>query len=153
MQVRGIGYAIRGDDNELISITQDHNYVFWNPKAGINFQPDSRQRIYVSFAVANREPNRDNFVDADPNHPVPRPETLFDYEAGYNINASWLRAGANLYFMNYRNQLVLTGEINDVGSAVMTNVDHSYRAGIELYNRIEIRKELLLGRQPYPQQE
>ncbi len=132
MQVRGIGYAIKGDDNELISITQNHNYVFWNPKAGINFQPDSRQRIYVSFAVANREPNRDNFVDADPNHPVPSPETLFDYEAGYNINASWLRAGANLYFMNYRNQLVLTGEINDVGSAVMTNVDHSYRAGIEL---------------------
>ncbi len=132
LQVRGINYTIDGEDDDLSTITQKHSYFFFNPKTGINFSPDARQRIYLSFAVANREPSRDNFIDADPDHPVPKPESLYDLESGYSINGSRFRAGANLYFMDYRDQLVLTGEINDVGAPVMTNVEKSYRAGIEV---------------------
>ncbi|HYW94445.1 MAG TPA: TonB-dependent receptor [Bacteroidales bacterium] len=132
LQVRGIDYSIRGIDDDLRSLTQSHSYLFFNPKAGVNFSPDARQRAYLSFAIASREPNRDNFIDADPGHPVPGPERLNDIEAGYLYQSSRLRAGVNMYYMNYHNQLVLTGEINDVGAAVMTNVEKSYRAGIEL---------------------
>ena len=142
VQVRGIRYSIKGNDDDLRSLTQDHNYLFFNPKAGINYSPDARQRMYFSFAIANREPNRDNFVDADPNHPIPEPERLNDFEAGYIFQSSHARAGINLYYMDYSNQLVLTGEINDVGAAVMTNVDNSYRAGIEFMGGIRFSEKL-----------
>ncbi len=132
VQARGIKYDLNGLDDDLRSVTQDHSYLFINPKAGINYSPGSRERLYLSVAVANREPNRDNFVDADPNGPGPKPERLYDVEAGYALNSSQFRGGLNFYFMDYHDQLVLTGEINDVGAAVMTNVDKSYRAGIEI---------------------
>jgi iron complex outermembrane receptor protein len=83
-------------------------------------------------ARANREPNRSNFVDADPAGPVPVKESMLDVEAGYELQRDNMRLHANLYFMDYTDQLVLTGEINDVGSPVMTNVHDSYRTGLEL---------------------
>ncbi len=132
LQLRGIDYKIEGTDNDLRDISQDHGYLFFNPKAGINFQMEGRQRIYLFVARANREPNRSNFIDADPAGPVPVHETLMDYEAGYTLQGADLSFSANMYYMDYTNQLVLTGEINDVGGAVMTNVKDSYRAGIEL---------------------
>jgi iron complex outermembrane receptor protein len=132
LQVRGIAYRIDGIDDDLRNITQDHHYLFFNPKAGINVQPDHAHRVYLFVARANREPNRSNFVDADPSGPPPVKESLLDYEAGYVFRGRDLRFDVNLYFMDYTNQLVLTGEINDVGSAIMTNVKDSYRAGIEL---------------------
>ena len=131
LQMRGIGYEIDGFDDDLREITQRHDFLFFNPKAGLNYQFDAGQRAYLFVARASREPNRDNFVDADPQGPVPESETLMDYEAGYSYHGKDASAGANLYFMDYSNQLVLTGEINDVGAAVMTNVKESYRAGIE----------------------
>jgi iron complex outermembrane receptor protein len=132
LQVRGIDYEIEGIDDDLRDISQQHHYLFFNPKSGINVQIDGRQRAYLFVARANREPNRSNFVDADPAGPLPVHETLLDYEAGYSYQGEDLSFSVNLYFMDYINQLVLTGEINDVGSAVMTNVKDSYRAGIEL---------------------
>ncbi|MCK4747031.1 MAG: TonB-dependent receptor [Bacteroidales bacterium] len=132
LQVRGIEYGIGGIDDDLRDITQQHNYLFFNPKAGLNFQMDPRQRAYLFLARANREPNRSNFVDADPSGPLPVQEALMDFEAGYSFQGEDRTFNANFYFMDYTNQLVLTGEINDVGSAVMTNVKDSYRAGIEL---------------------
>lgn len=132
MQVRGIDYGIEGKDDDLRDIAQDHHFLFFNPKAGINFQLDRHQRAYIFIARANREPNRSNYVDADPAGPVPVKETLLDYEAGYSVRGGDYDFSANIYFMDYTDQLVLTGEINDVGSAVMTNVKDSYRAGIEL---------------------
>jgi iron complex outermembrane receptor protein len=132
LQLRGIEYEIEGTDNDLRDISQYHGYLFFNPKAGINFQMEGRQRIYLFVARANREPNRSNFIDADPAGPVPVHETLMDYEAGYTLQGADLSFGANMYYMDYTNQLVLTGEINDVGGAVMTNVKDSYRTGIEL---------------------
>ncbi|MEN8157692.1 MAG: TonB-dependent receptor [Bacteroidota bacterium] len=131
LQIRGIDYSIEGIDNDLRDITQPHHYLFFNPKAGLNFQVDHQQRAYFSVSRANREPNRSNFVDADPARPVPVHETLLDYEAGYSYRGEQLSFDANLYYMNYRNQLVMTGEINDVGSPVMTNVKESYRTGLE----------------------
>ncbi len=138
LQVRGIQYGISGIDDDLRDLSQEHDYFFFNPKAGVNFQINKQQRAYLMVARANREPNRSNFVDADPAAPVPVPETLMDYEAGYAFQGNSFALEANLYYMDYKNQLVLTGEINDVGSAVMTNVDRSYRTGIELAGGVEI---------------
>lgn len=132
LQLRGIDYDIEGADDDLRDISQEQQYLFFNPKAGINLQMDRHQRAYVFVARANREPNRSNFTDADPAGPVPVKETLLDYEAGYSVQGQDFSFNLNLYFMDYTDQLVLTGEINDVGSAVMTNVKDSYRAGIEL---------------------
>lgn len=132
LQVRGIGYGINGADDDLRDITQNHDYLFFNPKAGLNLELDRQQSLYLFVARANREPNRSNFVDADPSQPVPVKETLLDYEAGYRFRGTDLHVNANFYFMDYTDQLVLTGEINDVGSAIMTNISDSYRAGIEL---------------------
>ncbi|HDS06542.1 MAG TPA: TonB-dependent receptor [Bacteroides sp.] len=132
LQVRGIMYRIDGNDDDLRDITQDHRYLFFNPKAGINYEPAQNQRMYLFVARGNREPNRTNLVDADPAGPRPVKESMLDYEAGYTYGEEDLQLGINLYFMDYTDQLVLTGEINDVGSAVMTNVRDSYRAGIEL---------------------
>ena len=138
LQVRGIDYGIEGIDDDLRDLSQEHHYFFFNPKAGLNLQLSDQQRAYLSVARANREPNRSNFVDADPAGPVPVQETLMDYEAGYGVQGSGFAFNANLYYMDYHNQLVLTGEINDVGSAIMTNVEQSYRAGIELSGGVEL---------------
>ena len=131
LQVRGISYLIDGEDDDHRNISQNHNFLFFNPKAGLNYADNQGNRLYFSFSVANREPNRGNFVDADSTQPAPTFETLYDYELGYSYSGSRFQAGANLYFMDYTNQLVLTGEINDVGAAVMNNVKDSYRAGVE----------------------
>jgi len=105
---------------------------------GIFLQPTSQSKAYLSWSVGNREPNRSNFTDADPNGKQPTYETLNDFEGGYNYQSSAFSAGANIYFMSYNNQLILTGEINDVGSAIMANVEDSYRAGVEVTAGVKI---------------
>ncbi len=142
LQYRNINYKITGINDDLRDISQEHDFNFFNPKLGIFFQPTDNQKLYVSFAVANREPNRDNFVDADPNGKQPVHETLHDWEMGYDFQSSNFTAGANLYYMNYKDQLVLTGEINDVGGVIMLNVDKSYRAGLELQTGWKISRNL-----------
>jgi len=132
LQLRGIDYYISGIDDDLRDITQEHHYLFFNPKGGLTFNISDKEKIYASASIANREPNRSNYTDADPAGPQPVPERLTDVETGYNFTGEEFSVDANLYFMYYKDQLVLTGEINDVGSAIMTNVDRSYRAGIEL---------------------
>ncbi len=132
LQLRGINYSISGEDDDHRDITQNHNYLFFNPKLGINYVETDGKRLYFSFSVANREPNRSNFIDADISQPTPTFESLYDYEIGYSYTGTSFMAGINAYYMDYANQLVLTGEINDVGSAVMKNVKDSYRAGIEI---------------------
>lgn len=132
LQLRGIDYRIDGIDDDLRDITQKHNFLFFNPKAGLSYAINQLNSLYLSFAIANREPNRDNYTDADPHKPAPVAETLYDYELGYNFSNKNLKASANFYYMYYRDQLVLTGQINDVGAAIMTNVPESYRTGLEL---------------------
>ena len=79
--------------------------------------------------MGNREPDRNDFIDSPT---LPKPEALGDFELGYNNNSEKYNFGANFYFMNYKNQLVLTGALNDVGGSIRTNADNSFRAGIEL---------------------
>ncbi|MDA3823759.1 MAG: TonB-dependent receptor [Bacteroidales bacterium] len=130
LQMRAINHRIVGNDDDNRDITQEHSFLFFNPKAGINFEPQQGHRSLLSYARANREPNRSNYTDA-PTDNMPVHETLNDFEAGYSVSGKNYKAGLTLYFMDYKNQLVLTGEINDVGSAIMTNVPDSYRAGAE----------------------
>ncbi len=142
LQYRRIYYSIDGIDDDIRDITQNHTFNFFNPKAGISYQPSEKQNIYASLSVANREPNRDNFVDADLSKPLPVKETLYDAEAGYMLSTNRLAFTANVYYMYYHDQLVLTGAINDVGAAIMVNVPESYRTGIELSAKVLIAGKL-----------
>ena len=131
LQVRGINYEIEGTHDDLRDISQEHDFMFFNPKFGAVYQFNPKHQAYFSFAIANREPTRSDFRDADEGH-QPQPEKLTDYELGYNYSAGKIRFNANLFYMDYRDQLVLTGEINNVGAPIFTNVPNSYRTGIEL---------------------
>jgi iron complex outermembrane recepter protein len=142
LQVRSISYEIGGTDDDLRQLEFQHDYSFFNPKVGLFYQLNSGMDLYASYARAHREPNRDNFVDTPPGGKLPGFETLNDMEAGWNFRSSSVIAGASLYYMFYNNQLVLTGQINDVGAPVMTNVDNSHRAGIELTGGISLSRSI-----------
>ncbi|RLD91024.1 MAG: TonB-dependent receptor, partial [Bacteroidetes bacterium] len=110
---------------------QNHQYNFFNPKAGVTWRLADENVLFASVAVANREPSRSDFRDADPGTVV-LSERLTDYELGYRHGGKRVALNANLFYMDYKNQLVLTGKINNVGSAIRTNVANSYRTGVEL---------------------
>jgi iron complex outermembrane receptor protein len=141
LQLRNINYAIGGFDENMKNVAQNHNYNFFNPKTGLLYNLDEKQKVYASFGISHREPDRGNFTDADPGK-TPNPESLFDYEAGYEFHSSKLMLRGNLYYMNYIDQLILTGEINNVGDPILTNVSKSYRQGIEIETGIQILKNL-----------
>jgi iron complex outermembrane receptor protein len=142
LQYRGINHKIKGTDGDLRDITQDHTFSFFNPKFGLFYDLDANNSLYASFAVAHREPSRDNFTDANPLKPEPVAEKLNDIEAGWNMKTGSLNFSSNIYYMKYDNQLVLTGQINDVGSAVMENVKNSYRLGIEFNTALVLTNQL-----------
>jgi iron complex outermembrane receptor protein len=128
LQYRTIKYDINGfDDNPAIQVSQ--RYQFINPKVGLTYAGKDWQ-TYFSFAQASHEPNRDDF-EAGKNE-LPSPETLYDFELGYRKNPENFSWGITTFYMLYKNQLVLTGKINDVGSYTRTNIPNSYRLGIEL---------------------
>ena len=141
LQYRSINYGIGGIDEKLRDVSQNHRYNFFNPKFGFFYAPEVHQEVFLSYSRANREPNRDNFVNADKTGKQPTFETLNDFELGYKYRLSSLMVGSNLYYMNYNNQLIHTGQINSTGAPVMTNVDKSYRAGIELMAGIKFLKK------------
>jgi iron complex outermembrane receptor protein len=130
-QVRKIDYSAVGIDNDLSSYDTGGDYTFFNPKFGFTYQLPRNTSLYASYAVANREPVRSDFIDA-PAGVTPEHETLHNVEGGVRKSGKKLSYQANYYLMNYQNQLVLIGELNDVGSSVRTNVPNSYRTGIEL---------------------
>ena len=142
MQIRKIWYEIDGIDDDQRIITQSHNYFFFNPKLGLNYYISENHRTFFSFSVANREPNRDNLVDADLSGQVPTFETLYDYELGYQFSSRVSKLELNFYYMDYNNQLVLTGQINDVGAPVMVNVKDSYRTGLEIAAGFQLTPKL-----------
>lgn len=145
LQYRYVGYDIIGIDGTLRDISQFHYFNFINPKAGIVYQLNRMHRTYFSFAIANREPNGNNYSDADLTRQTPTNEVLYDFELGYNLNSKIINLDVNAFYMDYKNQLILTGEINDVGYAIMTNIPKSYRAGIEVNAGINILKNLKLN--------
>lgn len=130
-QVRQVDYSFLGFNRDLENITQRVAYTFFNPKAGVLWRVHEGGRAYASFAVANREPNRNDLEETTPDS-RPSSERLLDYELGYERRSGRFSAGVNAYYMDYTDQLVLTGELNDVGAALRTNVASSYRAGVEL---------------------
>ncbi len=134
VQIRDINYKISGPDDDLVVLEQNNHWTFLNPKAGINYQINQQQRVYASFAIANREPARADLKEALKNGGtiLPKHETLNDIELGYQINKKTYAIGINAFYMLYYNQLVNTGELNSVGYAIMTNVKSSFRRGIEL---------------------
>jgi iron complex outermembrane receptor protein len=133
LQYRFIDYRMTGFDDDLLDIGQTHRFGFFNPKGGLYFTVSEKSSAFISLAVAGREPTRSDFKEAkgDP-EATPQPETLYDAETGFNYRSDRVNAGINMYFMWYRNQLIPTGELSDVGYPIMTNVAKSYRAGIEL---------------------
>lgn len=131
MQVKSIDYDTEGTDNDQSSFLVDTSYLFINPKLGLSYSLSDQDMAYASFAVANREPVRSDFLDAV-GIEVPQPERLFDFELGYRTQKDKWGLEANLYYMSYQNQLVVTGALNDVGGPVRTNVDASSRIGLEL---------------------
>ncbi|MDX2282740.1 MAG: TonB-dependent receptor [Bacteroidia bacterium] len=120
-----------GTDNDLRPIQGDELFRFFNPKAGLTWTLSPESRLYASWSVGSREPVRSDFIDA-PEGQQPLPETLYDLETGYRLARGRWSFEATGYWMRYRNQLVLNGEINDVGASVRRNVPDSYRLGIEL---------------------
>ncbi|MDP2424008.1 MAG: TonB-dependent receptor [Bacteroidales bacterium] len=132
VQYRTINFIINGIDDDLRDITQQHTFSFLNPKFGLMWEPNSSNKMFASYANSGREPNRSNFTDAHPEQPLPTQETLHDIEVGYKYNSSVFGLSVNIFYMYYVDQLVLTGKINDVGAAVMTNVPESHRRGIEI---------------------
>lgn len=131
VQYRKVSHNLTGIDSDRLPINEENEYNFFNPKIGVTYNLSSRSLLYASFSVGNKEPNRNDFIDS-PNGQTPEPETLNDIEAGFKQRNDWMWVNANFYFMDYKDQLVLTGQLNDVGASLRTNVDKSYRTGIEL---------------------
>lgn len=128
VQLRNIQYDINGfRNNPTLNIKQQ--WTFFNPKAGIRYTKE-KTSTYLSFARATKEPNRDDFEAG--NMEIPRPERLDDWEAGIQHTSKKYRYSITFYYMNYKDQLVLTGRINDVGAYTRTNIAKSFRRGIEL---------------------
>jgi iron complex outermembrane receptor protein len=144
LQYRKVDYRFQGLDEDGTPVPQDASFNFFNPKAGLTYAPDEGTRYYLSFAVANREPNRDDFTESSPNS-RPVHESLYNTELGLEKN--WKRGsiGATAYHMYYRDQLVLTGQINDVGAYTRINTPESYRAGLEVYGGWELMDHLSIG--------
>jgi len=141
VQYRHIGYSFLGYDQDLNNVQQQVGLNFFNPKAGITYELNQQSNIYASVAVGNHEPNRSDFVNSSPQS-RPKAEHLTDFEAGYRISQPTFGGGINGFYMLYKNQLVLTGALDDVGEAIRTNIKDSYRAGIEANAWVKITQQL-----------
>lgn len=137
LQYRHIHYTITGmSDNwdwntsSLAMLDVERRWDFFNPKAGVNYTSGAH-RGFASWAVAQKEPTRDNFTDGTPES-YPKAERLDDFEVGYSFNHKLFSVGVNLYYMLYKDQLVVTGQLSDTGNPLSVNVPDSYRMGIEL---------------------
>lgn len=144
LQYRHIDYKIQNPNDWYIE-NRNYDYVindkfdFFNPKAGFNYQIDSHNKVYASFAISHKEPVRNNYqnywgtIDSKENkNEKPVAERLNDLEFGYKYQSRLFSAGVNFYYMNYKNQFVLTGDLDDIGEAKTKNFDMSYRMGMEL---------------------
>lgn len=138
-QFRFVDYKTKGLNSDRLFLNVNESYDFFNPKAGITYTFNAANHLYFSYARANREPSRTDFENGNP-----RPEKLNDFELGWRLNKDKLQLNSNLYFMKYKDQLILTGEIDDVGSPIRSNSGKSYRLGLEAEAAIQLSKKLLL---------
>lgn len=144
LQVRNVEHRFLGFNDSLASKMQNQSYTFFNPKMGLSYDVSSNFNCYASLAVANKEPNRDDFVQSSPKS-RPLPEQLIDLEAGIKFNKKNIYAAANFYNMQYNNQLVLNGQVNNVGAYNRVNVGTSNRRGVELEVNVNLGKFFMVG--------
>jgi iron complex outermembrane recepter protein len=142
LQYRTVSYETGGIDDNQISYAFVDDFDFFNPKAGLSYQATEKDVLYASYAMANREPNRTDYVDG---LTKPTSERLNDLEAGWRRTSDRLQFEANIYYMYYENQLVLTGEVNDSGYPIRANIGKSYRTGIELSAMTKLSKYFTWG--------
>lgn len=140
LQVRTISYEFDGIDiqnNTVVDIRDTDNLTFFNPKFGLSYTVNDENRLFASFGIASKEPTRDEYVESSAAS-RPDPETLYNVETGYRGDFGQFFVGAYGYAMLYKDQLVVTGQINDVGGVVRENVPNSSRLGIELEGGVSI---------------
>ncbi|WP_232625202.1 TonB-dependent receptor [Pareuzebyella sediminis] len=135
VQYRKVGYSANGEETGMV----DDTFNFFNPKAGVTFDLNRNNNFYFSYARANREPNRNDYENGSP-----KPEKLNDFELGWRYVSPDVQINTNVYYMRYKDQLVLTGELNDVGAPLRANVGDSYRLGLEVDAKIALGKKFVL---------
>lgn len=140
LQLRNVNYQTSGINSNLTDFLVDENYTFFNPKAGLSYNFNTSNNLYFSYARANREPSRDDFE----NNKNIRPEQLNDFELGWRHSGKKFTFNANCYYMLYNEQLVFTGDIDNVGNPIRTNSGESYRLGLELEAVISLTKQLTI---------
>ena len=145
LQYRYVQYETNGINDKFYEETSgyynqrldiDEKYRFLNPKAGFSWNLNNH-RVYGSIALSHREPERNNFTDNGAK-PFPKSESLMDYELGYTFNNDIFHFGVNLYYMDYTNQFVQTGEKSDIGENLTTNIKDSYRMGVEIQGGVDV---------------
>jgi len=136
LQVRNVRFTTNGLTSDRDHIKVDETYTFFNPKFGATYTLNNNQHLYFSFAVANKEPNRNDFENGISSH-----ENLHDYELGWRLKNEFVTLNTNLYYMHYKNQLVLTGAIDNVGAPVRATSGKSYRLGLEIDAAIKISNQ------------
>ena len=141
LQYRFINYKLSGFEEENFAVDDTINMSFFNPKFGFNYIANKNSSLYGFAGIGNKEPNRTDITESvnTPTH-----ENMLDVEFGYRYGSSKLSLIANLYYMQYKNQLILTGDVNDVGSPIRINVPNSFRRGLELTAAIKLNKKFNL---------
>lgn len=139
LQIRTIDYETEGVLSEGNEFLIDDSFAFFNPKAGLTYALNNQNQFYFSYARANREPRRSDYENGEPEH-----EELNDYELGWRHSTPSVQVNTNLYYMDYQNQLVLTGGIDDVGAFIRENSGNSYRLGLEIDAIIRLSEKVVL---------
>lgn len=147
LQLRTVNYETEGLLDDQSRFDNEDNFNFFNPKAGLTYEINPFNQLYLSYARAHREPSRNDYENGDP-----EPEELNDFELGWRHNSRLFQVNTNLYYMGYQNQLVLTGGIDDVGAFIRQNSGNSYRLGLEvdatviLSDKFSVRPNIALSR-------
>jgi iron complex outermembrane receptor protein len=141
LQYRSVNYKVSGTDKNRMNLGQNDQLNFFNPKLGFSYEFRQKNNVYASIAIANKEPNRDDYINSSISN-RPSAENLLNIETGYRRRAENYTAGINAYAMYYKDQLVLTGKVNDVGEYIRQNVEKSYRYGLEMDTRVKINNSL-----------
>ncbi|KRB54392.1 TonB-dependent receptor [Flavobacterium sp. Root186] len=135
LQYRRVQYKADSPETGLVNDT----FNFFNPKAGLNYEINEKNTLYFSYARANREPNRTDYEGGNV-----KPEKLNDFELGWRFNSEKFQLNSNFYYMGYKDQLILTGRLDDVGAPIRANTEKSYRLGFELDATISLSDKFIL---------
>ncbi|ANW96190.1 TonB-dependent receptor [Wenyingzhuangia fucanilytica] len=136
LQGRFVNYKTKGITSDIVPIDVNANFNFFNPKFGFTYKANKNNSLYASLAVANREPNRNDFEGGVNTH-----ETLYDYEFGWRANGKVISVNSNIFYMDYKNQLVLTGALDGVGAPIRATSGSSYRLGLEIDADLKISNQ------------